>query len=530
MTTSEGIMKKIHQCIITISVLSILGCGGGDGDSNSQPTAKYNFSFIALYETERNTLPAECAIFDSQPIYKETSNVDEPEIDKYKLILAARSETSSLKVLIQNKAGKVLREYTPNSNTSTLSFPQSQVPKDGYVTISHQTIRQGSLTTIVDGVTYHKSLLSSSMRFSSALSRPATFTSCIKQSRTSFSKRKQSIDDGGNGTGVFAFNTPEQNYWALSPLNVELKTSSKPLLAVRYESLPTDTIENINSDFTQKQYRKLDGYRMVSTRELGSRAIDLNNIGDKSNDAFPLWSYSDTTTALSSAQLWLRYNSNAYLWQSLPATGGVAFSYAGDFARNYVLKTQGTNQGWSFVHNARLDGSESWNQRPQDGINYNFVMNDLDKPSASEVLIEACGSSECESGKRLQAYLGVVDKKYTMQRNFLLIENGSGQQIRQVIYTPPTREIILPSYSDSAIDGLWSGNIALAQVDLLQGNQNVRRAFLRTFNDPVKEVKGPLAFELDPNIDGLGLSATLDTKQKDNALIGTENYLLLTKP
>ncbi|WP_000723822.1 hypothetical protein [Vibrio mimicus] len=523
-------MKKIRLCTITLSVLSILGCGGGDGASTPEPVAKYNFSFIALYETERSTLPAECAIFDNQPVYKDSDGVGEPQIDKYKLILAARSQTSSLKVLIHNKAGKVLREYTPNSSTSAVSFPQSQVPKDGYVTISHQTIRQGSPTTIVDGVTYHKSLLSSSMQFSSALSEPVSesISACIKQSRTIFSTRMQSIDDGGDGRGVFAFNTPEQNYWSLSPLNVELKTSSKPLLAVRYESLLTDNIDNINSEFAQKQYRKLDGYRMVSTRELGSRAIDLNLIGEKANDTFPLWSYSDTTTALSSAQLLLRYNNNAYLWQSLPVTGGVTFSYAGDFARNYVLKAQGANQGWSFVHNARLDGSEQWNQRPQDGINYNFVINDMVKPTAAPVQIEACGSTVCESGNWLRTYTGEVGNKYTMQRSFILVENGPGQQIRQVIYAPPAKEVVLPSYSDGMIDGLWGSNIVLAQVDLLQGGENVRRAFLRRFNDPTKEVKN--VFELDPRVDGLGLSATLDTKQKDDSLIGTENYLLLTKP
>lgn len=524
-------MKKLHSLMVILPALSLWGCGGGEGGGSSQPVAKYNFSFVALYETERNTLPAECAIFDSRPIYKENEDSDDKVIDKYSLVLAARSETNNLKVLIHDKTGKVIQEYAPGSSSWTnsgLSFPQSQVPSNGYITISYQTTRQGSGTALVDAVTYHKSLLTSTMQFST-LARPVSeaLSSCIKESRTSFAKRKQSIDDRGDARGVFAFNTPEQNYWSLSPLNVDLEISSKPLLAVRYESLPTDNRENINSSFSQEQYRKLEEYRIVATRELGSRPIELNSVGDKSNDDFPLWSYSDTSASLNSAQLWVRHSNNAYFWQSLPKSGSVTFSYASDFARNYVLKTQGTNQGWSFVHNARLDGSEDWNQRPQDGINYNFVINDISKPSANPVQTFPCRTSECESGRYLEAYLGDADKKYTLQRNFLLVENGPGQQIRQVIYTPPTRQVILPSYANGMIDGLWSGNIALSQIDLVQGNQNVRRAFLRKYSDPVKQAKN--IFELDPNVDGLGLIATLDTKQKDLSLIGTESYLLLSK-
>lgn len=524
----EGTMKKLAICIVTPFLLTILGCGGGDESASSEPIAKFSFSFIALYETERNSLPSECAIFSSTPIYK-NDDINSQIIDKYKLILAARSQTSSLKVLVHDKTGKVLDEYVPDPYTSTLSFPKSKVPNDGYVTVSHQTIRQGSPTSIIDSVTYHKSLLSSSMQFSSALSLPVSnsISNCIKQSRTSVTEHKQSIDDNGDGRGVFAFNTPEKNYWSISPLNVELKTSSKPLLALRYEILPTDNVENINSEYSQAQYRKLDGYRIVSSRELSSRAIKLYLIGEKANDTFPLWNYSDTTTKLNSAQLWIRYNNNAYLWQNLPETGGATFSYAGDFSHNYVLKTKGVNQGWQFTHTARLDGSEIWNRRPQDGINYNFVVNEISKPAATPFTIEACGSRECESGSWLRAYSGEVDNKYSTQRTFLLVENGPGQQIRQVIYGLPSEEVILPSYRDGMIDGLWSSNIVLAQVDLLQGNQNVRRAFLRKFNDPIKEVKN--VFELDPSIDGLGLVATLETKQKDNSFIGTENYLILTK-
>ncbi|EKO3628607.1 hypothetical protein [Vibrio metschnikovii] len=520
-------MNKIPLSILTLSALSLVGCGGGEGGS-STPVANYTFSFVALYETERNTLPAECAIFDSQPIYKESSNSDEKEIDKYKLILAARSQTSNITVLVQDKTGRVIDEYSPRSANSSVSFPQSEVPRDGYITIAYQTVRSGSDTVIVDGVTYHKSLLSNNMQFSSALSRPVSesLSACITQTRTRFSQRKQSIDDGGDARGVFAFNTPEQNYWALSPLNVELETSGKPVLAVRYQSLSTDNPSNINSAFSQAQYRPLEAYKMVTTRELGSKPIELNPIGDKANDNFPLWTHSDTTAPLTSAQLLIRHNNQPYLWQSLPTTGSTTFSYASEFARNYVLKAQGTNQGWSFVHNTRLGGNDSWNPRPQDGINYNFVVNDLAKPASSPVQIEGCGR-DCETGKQLRTYLGTPDKQFTIQRSFILVEDGPGRQIRQVIYTPPMQQVILPSYASGAVDGLWHSNIKLAQVDLLQGNRTVRNAFMRQFNDPQKEVKG--AFELEPSIDGLGLMTTLETRQKDASAIGVENYFWLTK-
>lgn len=512
--------------MVILPALSLWGCGGGEGGGSSQPVAKYNFSFVALYETERNTLPAECAIFDNQPIYKESSNSDEKEIDKYKLILAARSQTEGIKVLVQDKTGRVIDEHRLNPANSSVSFPQSEVPKDGYITIFYQP-RRGS-SVIVDGVTYHKSLLSNNMQFSSALSYPMSeaLSDCIKQTRTRFTKRKQSIDDGGDARGVFAFNTPEQNYWALSPLNVELETSSKSVLAVRYESLSTDNPSNINSAFSQTQYRKLEEYRMVTARELGTQPIKLNIVGDKANDNFPLWTYSDITAPLTSAQLLVRHSNQPYLWQSLPTFDNVTFSYANEFARNYVLKAQGSNQGWSFVHNTRLDGNQVWNQRPQDGINYNFVVNEIDKPASSPVQIEGCGR-DCESGKLLRAYFGTPDKQFTIQRSFVLVEDGPGKQIRQVIYTPPMHQVILPSYAIGDVDKLWNSNIKLAQVDLLQGNQTVRGAFMRQFNDPQKEVKD--AFELEPSIDGLGLMTTLETRQKDASAIGVENYFWLTK-
>lgn len=523
-------MNKIPLSILTLSALSLVGCGGGEGGS-STPVANYTFSFVALYETERNTLPAECAIFDSQPIYKESSNSDEKEIDKYKLILAGRSQTSNIKVLVQDKTGRVIDEHIPQSSNASVRFPQSEVPRDGYITIAHQTVRSGSDTVIVDGVTYHKSLLSNSMQFSNALSRPVneSFSSCIKDPRTVFTKRKQSIDDVGDARGVFAFNTPEQNYWALSPLNVELETSGKPVLAVRYQRLSMDNPSNINSAFSQAQYRELEAYKMVTTRELGSKPIELNPIGDKANDNFPLWTHSDTTAPLTSAQLLVRHNNQPYLWQSLPTSGSTTFSYASEFARNYVLKAQGTNQGWSFVHNTRLGGNDSWNPRPQDGINYNFVVNDLAKPAASSVEIQACGTQICASGHRLATYSGDPDKQFTIQRSFILVDNGPGRQIRQVIYTPPMQQVILPSYASGAIDSLWSGNIKRAQVDLLQGNRTMRSAFMRQFNDPQKEIKGAGAFELEPSIDGLGLMTTLETRQKDASAIGVENYFWLTK-
>ncbi|MBY8073495.1 hypothetical protein [Vibrio fluvialis] len=522
-------MNNKNALMLLLPAISLAGCGegGSDGSGSTTPVTNYTFEFISLYETERDTLPSGCAIYSQEAIYT-TDNNGNAVIDKYKLVLGAKSELSNLKVLIHDKTGKVLREYTPTSSSAwsseRLRFAQSLVPKDGYVTVSHQVIVPGSANIVsVTSATYQKSLLTTNMKFSTIASPVSTnISSCTKESRISYSKKKKTIDDDGLGFGVFGFNTPELRFWSVSPQNIEFETSNLPVLAMRYEFLDGDTKENINSTERQKLVRDVVGYRFRSSNDLSSSSsIFLRSDGYLSEAD---WRLDDTNAVLDSAQLWVRYNNRAYFWQNLPLSDG-SFYYANEVGRSYVLKMEGSAFGWEVLHNTRLDGSGDWNQTPVNDVTYRDVMSSLPIPDVKTPEVLPCTS--CYSGYAINSYTGASDD-YDVQRTFVLMTR-QGQQLRQVIYSAPGSQVTLPSYSDTLVNSLWSADLSISKVSLLKGSSIVEGAFIRQHSNAWKQTYGNSQYFEDPNVDALGMIATQDTKQVDISKVGTESYVLLTK-
>ncbi|RAH17448.1 hypothetical protein DOT36_22570, partial [Vibrio vulnificus] len=95
-----------------------------------------------------------------------------------------------------------------------------------------------------------------------------------------FTERKQTFDDRGEPTGVFGFNSPDENYWSVSPLNAEFEIANKPLLAVRYDRHQDDTLDNINESESETRYRALREYRFITSANLGTKPLELKEIGD----------------------------------------------------------------------------------------------------------------------------------------------------------------------------------------------------------------------------------------------------------
>ncbi|OOF20384.1 hypothetical protein BZJ17_13080 [Salinivibrio sp. IB574] len=286
--------KRIYLSLL--APLIIAGCGGGSDGGSPAPTPKYTIDFASFYVQKTDRTTTNCSIYDETVFYKEQDPSDpnydpdaEPEIDYREWVLANEIRDTRLRVVIHGADGAVLKSFSTVdsewSSTGNLSIKKSQVPNDGYLTIYESIVRPGG-TSILDSVSYQKSLLTSSMRFNSF--RPNEGQgNCITSGKNfpKLQEKEQTLEDGGDSSGqVFAINTRNEDFWATSPINVPAKLDSEQLLAARYERLDSDTKDNVNESIQQNKYRLINAYKLFKRGNISNKPLAMHEIGDDRRD------------------------------------------------------------------------------------------------------------------------------------------------------------------------------------------------------------------------------------------------------
>lgn len=492
--------------------LALTGCGGGsDSGGGSTSTPKYNIDFASFYVQETDKSSTSCAIFDEKIYYKEVDPSDpnydpdaEPEVDYREWVLANKIRDTRLRVTIHGADGTALETYTTVDNEwsskGTLKIKKSKVPSDGYLTI-YEFDNQGGY---VNSISYQKPLLSTNMRFSDFKPNNGV-GSCITSGSNgpTLKDRDQTLEDGGDSSGqVFGINTRDQNFWATSPINVEAELDSEQIMAARYERLASDTKENVNETIQQDKYRQINAFKLFKRGSISNKPLEMNEIGDDSRDDYNFW-YPPLagTGSLENTKLYVKKGGEPLFWQVLPNNSDGVYGYAHDIGnRNYYLNGQGTLNNWGLT----------FTEQPEDvdtGIDYANALLNIDTPNrlaATQVI--SCGTSE--TGACLQGYISGGEQGWDTQRSFIRLEDGSGREIRQVIYSKP--QAMLPLLSFTGFNDLYmNSNLSKAKISLLSADKEDALEAIINNNIDVRGVARETLEALNnPDNDGMALLNT----------------------
>jgi len=510
--------------------LALTGCGGGsDSGGGSTPTPKYNIDFASFYVNETKKSSTSCDIYDEKIYYKEVDPSDpnydpdaEPEIDYREWVHARKIRDTRLRVTIHDSDGSPLKTYTTVddewSSKGTLRIKKSNVPSDGYLTI-YEFDGQGGY---INSISYQKSLLSTNMRFSDFKPNNG-FDSCITSGSNgpTLKDREQTIEDGGDSSGqVFGINTRNQNFWATSPINVPAKLDSEQLLAVRYERLNSDNEDNVNDSIQQNKYRLINAYRLLKRGSISTKPLEMNEIGDDRRDDYNLW-YSPLagTGNLDSAKLYIKKDGEPLLWQVLPNNNNGEYGYAYDIgARNYYLNGQGTLNSWGLMFSERAEDVSS-------GIDYSNALLDINTPNRSTTTILACGSSV--TGACIQGYTTGGEQDWDIQRSFMRLQDGTGREVRQVIYSKP--QAMLPLLSFTGFNDIFvNSNMTKAKISLISTDQDDALDTLIN-NIDVRGVATQAADALsNPDNDGMALLRTEYEREKAKTQLRVQPHRVIS--
>ncbi|OOF02282.1 hypothetical protein BZG79_10390 [Salinivibrio sp. MA427] len=492
--------------------LALAGCGGGDDGGGSKPTPKYTIDFASFYVTETEKDSTRCDIYDEKIYYENVDPSDpnydpdaEPEVDYREWVHANKVKNTRLRVAVHSAQGQLLETYSAGSsswsNSGTLQINKSKIPSDGYLTIYESVIRPGGIK-FLDSVSYHKSLLSNNMRFSDFQPQRGE-GSCITTGQDFPNLRdiKQTLEDGGDSSGqVFGINSRYDTFWATSPINVEAKLDNKQSLAVRYERLESDTPENVDDSIQKDKYRQINAYRLLDLRDITSKPLEMNEIGDDYRDGTNYW-YAPLAGngRLDNVSLSIESGGEPLFWQALPNDRDGYYGYAHKIGgTNYYISGSGVVDGWGI----------EFTDKPKDvstGIDYSTWLQNLDIPYRTDTEIVSCGSSE--TGACLRSYASGGEGSWDIQRSFLLLEDGFGGQIRQVIYSKP--QSTLPLLTFTGFDLFVNDNLQKSKVSLFSSSDRDASEFFFSGKIDVRGIAtaDPQA-SLDPNNDGMALLHT----------------------
>ncbi|HAS6308631.1 TPA: hypothetical protein I7213_18025 [Vibrio vulnificus] len=515
-------MNKLTPLAVLTSTL-IAGCGGGGG-GGSAPAPTYSLEFASFYIEKASSSNASCSVYSEEIFYKEpdpNKPDEEPIVDYKNVVLATKVISPSVRVAIHDSNGRFVKEFVPGAaewKNGKLSFKQSEIPSNGYLT-TYQLLQRNNIV-FLDAVSYQKSFLDSSMIFTTP---PATLPedkSCVTTGvkPPKFTERKQTFDDRGEPTGVFGFNSPDENYWSVSPLNAEFEIANKPLLAVRYDRHQDDTLDNINESESETRYRALREYRFITSANLGTKPLELKEIGDSTSDDTPQWVPPQDST-LTNAKLFVKYSGYSYLWQTLPAVPE-QFSYASSIGgSSYYLQTEGGFRNWGFNKVARVSTLSN-------GIDESTTLSGLNIPPYSPLSLSACGTSTSEVGACLRTYQQPDTGNAKIQRNFVNVDDNAGGQIRHTIYSKPTDFLGMFSFNNSVVDGIWSDQLVNAKVSLLYtSDSKVIDTLLKSHRNPMAIAQD--TYNDDTNVDSFGFLVTDYEASSADSALSTQDYLLL---
>ncbi|GAB7229741.1 hypothetical protein VrSk94_34340 [Vibrio rotiferianus] len=514
-------MNKLTPLAI-LTPLILAGCGGSSG--GSAPAPKYNIEFASFYVEKAASSNSTCSVYAEEVFYKDPDPAkpdEEPEVDYKNVVLATKVSSPSVRVAIHDANGRMIKDFVPGAaewKNGKLSFNQSLIPSNGYLT-TYQLLQRNNIV-FLDAVSYQKNVLNGSMTFTTP---PATLTQekkCITSGAKppTFTSKKQTFDDRGEPTGVFGFNTPDGNYWSVSPLNAELELGNKPMLAVRYDRHVDDTQDNINESEAESRYRPLQEYRFITGTNLGTKPLELKEIGDSNSDSKPQW-YPPQDATIDSAKLFVKYSGYSYLWQALP-NAPEQFSFASSIgSSNYYLQTEGTFNNWNFSQVDRVSN-------PASGIDATNSMSALDVPMHAPLELMACSSSASEVGTCLRAYQTPDTGNARIQRSFVNVDDNAGGQIRHTIYSKPNDMPGMFSFGNSVVDAIWSSNLVSASASLLYtSDTSVEDTFLKVHRDPMAIAQDD--YNSDTNVDSFGFLVTDYDVKYHASTLDTKDYLLL---
>ncbi|SIN79345.1 hypothetical protein [Salinivibrio sp. ES.052] len=509
--------------------LAFTGCGGGsDSGGGSKPTPKYNIDFASFYITKADQ---SCSIYDEKIYYEEVDPSDpnydpdaEPEVDYRERVHARKIRYPRFRVTIHGADGTAIKTYTLDddewSSKGTLKIKKSKVPSDGYLTI-YEFDNQGGY---VNSISYQKPLLSTNMRFSDFKPNNGV-GSCITSGSNgpTLKDRDQTLEDGGDSSGqVFGINTRDQNFWATSPINVEAELDSEQIMAARYERLASDTKENVNETIQQDKYRQINAFKLFKRGSISNKPLEMNEIGDDSRDDYNFW-YPPLAGAgsLENTKLYVKKGGEPLFWQVLPNNSDGVYGYAHDIGnRNYYLNGQGTLNNWGLT----------FTEQPEDvdtGIDYANALLNIDTPNrlaATQVI--SCGTSE--TGACLQGYISGGEQSWDTQRSFIRLEDGSGREIRQVIYSKP--QAMLPLLSFTGFNDLYmNSNLSKAKLSLLSADKEDALEAIINNNIDVRGVARETSEALNnPDNDGMALLNTEYERKQAQTQLRVQSHKVIS--
>jgi hypothetical protein len=500
-------MNNIKALFLATPLILLNGCGSES--SGSAPVSKYNLQFVTLNVLDEDEANSNCEIYGREEIYdtSEDSSSDEP--DSVNVVVAQKTTGSLLTAFIQDSTGKVTETYksTSSSNWSLdgkLTLVASDVPANGFVTITRKL--PDSTTTYA--LTLQKSFLQTNMTINTVLSEVIPQTCMTGSSESTLYERTGSIDQEGDGFGIFGFSTLEGIFQGFSGQSIDMKAPSSTFLATRHMRESDDSAGEIK------------GYRFVTLSQVNEdKPIELKTADSDDMIGGISWVAPQDMSLSAKAEMNIyKSGTGALHWQSLPQTGTGTYGYAGAVGGgNYYVSTQGTYNQWTVNETQAIPS-------PANGLDLSTALSAKTLPAVATSELVSCSTSTV--GSCLQTYSD-LGASLTAQRSYVSVKNGSGQQIKQVIYSSPQTMLPMLSFNDSDLDNLWSNGLTVSEVSLLMGTSSteVKNIFARQYFDSFAIAEN--TFKGQKFTDSLSIATPL-SEQKDNAnFLKRVNYLQL---
>ncbi|OOF20385.1 hypothetical protein BZJ17_13085 [Salinivibrio sp. IB574] len=209
------------------------------------------------------------------------------------------------------------------------------------------------------------------------------------------------------------------------------------------------------------------------------------------------------------------------LWQVLPSNSNGEYGYAYDIgARNYYLNGQGTLNNWGLTFSEKAQDVSS-------GIDYSNALLDINTPNrVSSTQVLTCGSSV--TGSCVQGYVSGEEDTWDIQRSFLRFIDGSGREVRQVIYSKP--QSMLPLLSFTGFNDLFQNeNINKAKISLISADSDDALDALTGNNINVRGVATQTSDVLnDPDNDGMALLHTEYERKKAQTQLRVQPHRVIS--
>ncbi|SHO57572.1 hypothetical protein [Vibrio quintilis] len=506
-------MNNFKALFLATPLILLNGCGSES--SGSAPVSKYNLQFVSLKVLDEDEVNSNCEIYGRKEIYdtssdssSDDSSSDEP--DSVNVVVAQKSTGSLLTAYIQDNTGAVTATYNTatSSNWSSdgkLTIVASDVPANGYVTITRKL--PGSTTTYA--LTLQKSFLQTNMTINTVLSEVTAETCVTGSSESKIYERTGSIDQDGDGFGIFGFSTLEGIFQGFSGQSIEMESPSSTFLATRHVRESDDSAGEIK------------GYRFITLGQVSEdSAIELKTAdsGDMTGDISWVAPQDMSLTAKAEMNVY-KSGTGALHWQYLPQTGTGTYGYASAVGgSNYYVSTQGTYNQWTVNETQAISS-------PANGLDLSTALSAKTLPAVATSELVSCSTSAV--GSCLQTYSD-LGASLTAQRTYVSINNGSGTEVKQVIYSTPQALVPMLSFNDSDLDNLWSNSLSVSEVSLLMGttSSEVKDIFTRQYFDSFAVAEN--TFDNGNKFtDSISIATPLgDKKENENYLKRTNNLQL----